>query len=119
VKEVRQKAAKRVASAAEPPPDDVRTHRARKAVKRGRYTAELAAPVLGKKADRLADEQHHVQNKLGDLQDAVVAARYIERVTPRAAGRSGFGLALLWLGEQRRADRARRKLPKLAKRLAD
>jgi CHAD domain-containing protein len=118
VQQARRKAVKRVASAARLPDDDASTHQARKAAKRGRYTAELAVATLGKQAERIADEQRRVQNKLGHLQDAVVAAGHIERITPRAAGRSGFGLGLLWSGEQDRADKTRRSLPNLAKRLA-
>lgn len=113
----RDTAAKRLAAAADPPQDDDRTHRARKATKRGRYVAELAVPVLGKKAERLADRQHKIQNKLGHLQDGIVAAGYLTEITPRAAGRAGFGIGLLWQEQQRRAAKVRHKLPKLADRL--
>ena len=118
VRRARKKAAKRLAAAAEPPHDDARTHRARKAAKRGRYTAELAVPALGEKAERLAELQEDVQDRLGELQDAVVAAAYLERITSRAAGPAGFGLGLLWRGEQERAARGRRSVPDLAKQLA-
>jgi CHAD domain-containing protein len=108
VRIARKKARRRVAAAATPPQYDERTHRARKATKRGRYTAELAAPVLGPKAEQLAERHKAIQDELGELQDAVVAAAYLERIATRATGRAGFGIGVLWRGEQDRAEGVRR-----------
>ena len=47
------------------------------AAKHARYTAEAAAPVLGKHAARLATSATRVQTHLGDLHDAVVAEGWL------------------------------------------
>jgi hypothetical protein len=52
---------------------DLQCHEARKASKRLRYAAEAAAPVLGTPANRLVKQVQHVQELLGDHQDAVGA----------------------------------------------
>lgn len=118
VKLARKRARKRMAAAAAPPHDDERMHRARKAAKRGRYTAELAAPVTGAKTEQLALQHKEVQDQLGKLQDAIVAAAYLERITARAAGLAGFGIGLLWHAEQDRAEAIRRSVGELAQHLA-
>jgi CHAD domain-containing protein len=117
VRRAQRNAAKRLAAAAAPPQEDERTHRARKAAKRGRYTAELATPVLGAKADELARRHKQIQDELGTLQDAIVAAAYLEQITSRAAGRAGFGLGVLWRAEQDRAERLRSRVGDLADQL--
>ncbi len=70
---------------------DTQWHEARKASKRLRHAAEAAAPVLGKPAHRLVGHVMHVQELLGDYQDAVVA-RQVLRESPRrrtGTGRTG------------------------------
>lgn len=118
VRRAHHKAAKRLVAAGEPPQSDERTHRARKAAKRARYTAELAIPTLGEKAADLAARHEDVQDELGELQDAVVAARYLERAGDRADGPAGFGLGVLWQRELERAEQVRRSVPELAKHLS-
>jgi CHAD domain-containing protein len=113
VRRAQGKAAKRLAAAAVPPQQDDRTHRARKAAKRARYTAELATPVLGAEAEEVAARHEAVQDRLGELQDAIIAADYLERITPRAAGRAGFGLGVLWCGQHDRARQVRTTVPDL------
>jgi CHAD domain-containing protein len=44
-------------------------HKARKAAKRARYSAELARPAVGKPAKRLAKRYQQRQKDLGVLQD--------------------------------------------------
>jgi CHAD domain-containing protein len=110
VRAAHRKAAKRLASAAVPPQSDERTHRARKAAKRARYTAELATPALGNQAADRAGRQEDVQDELGELQDAIVAAGYLKRISDFADGPAGFGLGVLWQGELDRAERVRAKL---------
>lgn len=110
VRAAHRKATKRLADAAEPPQSDERTHRARKAAKRARYTAELATPALGEPAESLAARHENVQDELGELQDAIVAARYLERISDFAEGPAGFGLGVLWQRELDRADGVRDKI---------
>jgi CHAD domain-containing protein len=116
VRRARRKAAKRLAAAADAHQDE-RTHRARKAAKRGRYIAELAVPVLGAHAAELALRHKNVQDELGRLQDAIVAAGYLERITARAGGRAGFGIGLLWREQQDTAERVRGRISALADQL--
>jgi CHAD domain-containing protein len=117
LRRAQRKAAKRL-NAAHAAHEDERTHRARKAAKRGRYTAELAVPVLGAEADELATRHKDVQDELGALQDAVVTAAYLERITPAAAGRAGAGIGMLWRAQQEQAEQVRGRVGELATGLA-
>jgi CHAD domain-containing protein len=62
---------------------DAEFHELRKRAKRVRYTAELIAPIMGRRAARAASGfirlLTQVQDTLGEHQDAVVAAGEIER----------------------------------------
>ncbi|MGC8640106.1 MAG: CHAD domain-containing protein [Isosphaeraceae bacterium] len=62
---------------------DADFHEVRKSAKRVRYTAELIAPALGRRAERRARRfirlTTKVQDVLGEHQDAIVAAAEIER----------------------------------------
>lgn len=116
VRRAHSKAAKRLDEAASTDTDE-RAHRARKAAKRARYTAELARPTLRGEAKSAARRHKNVQDTLGELQDAIVAATYLERITSRAAGRAGFGLGLLWRAQQDRAEQVRLRIGGLAKKL--
>lgn len=110
-----RKAAKRLKSAGRPPQRDERAHRARKAAKRARYVAELATPVLGKKAARLAKRHKRVQDKLGKMQDGVVTLSYLQRIGTDAPSPAAFGLGLLCAAEQGRIAASRKKATKLAR----
>ncbi len=55
-------------------------HQARIAGKRLRYTIEFFAEALGPATDQLLAPLAVVQDKLGDLQDSVVARAYIRRL---------------------------------------
>ena len=63
---------------------DAEFHDLRKRAKRVRYTAELIAPIMGRRAARAAGSfirlLTQIQDTLGEHQDAVVAAGEIERV---------------------------------------
>ena len=63
--------------AADPPDQDL--HEVRKRAKQARYALEAVAPVMGKPARRVAKRLAALQDTLGDHQDAVVAAQWIER----------------------------------------
>lgn len=83
-------------------------HLARKAAKRARYVASFAAPVVGKRATATAGRAKQLQQRLGDYQDCVVAADFLQRIGNDADGAAGFGCGVLWTYEQQRAERARR-----------
>lgn len=86
-----------------------RLHRARKAAKRARYVATLAGSAAGKHGTDLARRAKALQTDLGDHQDCIVAAQFLERITADATGRAAFGCGVLWLHEQDRADAALRR----------
>lgn len=77
-------------------------HRARKAAKRARYAAELARPVLGKKAKRQIRRNRELQDVLGEHHDAVVAAGTIRALGVAAGirdGENGFSYGMLYQQE--------------------
>ncbi|GAB3677000.1 CYTH and CHAD domain-containing protein [Angustibacter aerolatus] len=86
-------------------------HATRKAAKRLRYVAESARPVVGKPAKRLAASAHHVQQLLGDHQDAAVALDALRELGVRAHldGDNAFTYGLLHAGQQALAERSRRE----------
>jgi CHAD domain-containing protein len=84
-------------------------HRARKAAKRWRYTAELAEGELGKRArkDRKKAKRH--QQRLGARQDSVIAADFLlraGRLAGTTTGENGFTFGLLYQRERDAADMA-------------
>ncbi|MFD9666597.1 CHAD domain-containing protein [Rhodococcus sp. NPDC059968] len=98
--------------------DDEALHRARKAAKRARYAAELAAPVLGKKpAKKKVKRYKKLQEVLGEHQDSVVAAGILRTLGARAGstpGENGFTFGLLYGLEQHAAQQARVDATRLA-----
>jgi CHAD domain-containing protein len=87
-----KKLAKAVKELDDPPPDE-QLHAVRIKAKRCRYAVEAVAPVVGKKARRLAGAVAGLQGVLGDHQDAVVAEGWL-----RDAARSE-GVSQLVAGE--------------------
>lgn len=84
------------------PEQEEAIHRARKAAKRARYAAELARPVLGKKAAQQIRRGRHLQDVLGEHHDAVVAAGAIRTLGVAAGtreGENGFSYGLLYQQE--------------------
>ncbi len=78
---------------------DVRIH-----MKRVRYTAELAGPVLGKSVTRFLKQAKHLQDLLGSHQDAVIAeTRLTELLRASRSARMAFvsGLIVARLRKQR------------------
>lgn len=67
---------KRVDSLADPPSDD-ELHGVRISAKRCRYAAEACTPWLGKPTARLGRAAKKLQDVLGELNDAVVAERWL------------------------------------------
>lgn len=99
--------------------DDAALHRARKAAKRARYAAELAAPILGKKkAKKKVATYKKIQQVLGEHQDSVVAADTLRALGARAGttpGENGFAFGLLYGLELQAARRAREDAARLAR----
>jgi CHAD domain-containing protein len=71
------KLAKRVKALDESPSDE-QLHNVRIRTKRVRYAAEAAAAIAGKPARDFAKKASKLQDVLGDLNDAVVAERWLE-----------------------------------------
>lgn len=97
--------------------DDDTLHRARKAAKRARYTAELATPVLGGTAERTVARGKGLQDVLGEHQDSVVACSVLLHLGAATVGvpnENGFTFGLLHHAERDRADRLRAEAVKTA-----
>jgi CHAD domain-containing protein len=75
-----QRRARRKAGRLSKRPSDGDLHELRKAVKRARYAAELAAAVGAKGTGKYLKRAKKVQDVLGDHQDAVVAATVVRRL---------------------------------------
>jgi CHAD domain-containing protein len=90
-------------------PPDAELHAARIAVKRARYSAELAERAVGKAATAVIRDAKVLQDVLGDHQDAAVAeARVRAHVRPRtsAAQAIAAGRVIERQHERRRVARA-------------
>jgi CHAD domain-containing protein len=90
-------------------------HRARKAAKRARYTAELLTPTDGR-AKKTAKHYKQFQRVLGDHQDSVVASGTLLRLARTAGttvGENGFTYGLLYAREQQKAEAARNRAREL------
>jgi CHAD domain-containing protein len=83
-----------------PTVDDL--HRVRIQAKRARYAAEAVAPVFGIEAVRFADAAADLQDVLGDLNDAVVASTWLDRVAPLLSNEAAFAAGQL--SQQLRID---------------
>jgi len=88
-------------------------HELRKRAKRARYTAELIAPIMGRRASRAANRfirlLTQIQDTLGEHHDAVVAAGEIERVIAEHSQDPAFVRAATTLleSEREKADHSR------------
>lgn len=78
------------------PERDPAMHRARKAAKRARYTAELCVPVFGAPAKKAVRTWRAAQDDLGEHQDGVVAAEFLRSLV---ADDTDFMLGILWVRE--------------------
>ncbi len=88
-------------------------HSARKAGKRFRYAAELAAPVLGENARAEVRRGEELQDLLGEHQDSVVSAAALRRLgvaAGAAPGENGYTFGLLTQQELTRGNEIRSKI---------
>jgi CHAD domain-containing protein len=92
--------------------DDIeQLHRARKAMKRARYAAELVAPAdKGMKA--IARDAEEMQTLLGEHQDAIISASFLAEIssTDGISESSGFTCGVLMAQELQRAAQIRESL---------
>ncbi|MEV0618388.1 CYTH and CHAD domain-containing protein [Nonomuraea sp. NPDC050404] len=95
-------------------------HSTRKAAKRARYTAEAAAPALGKPAAKVAERAEGLQEELGRYQDSVVAQQQLTEIAgwPGLSTGDTFSLGYLLGGERGEAADARRDLVRARKHAA-
>ncbi|WP_243709056.1 CYTH and CHAD domain-containing protein [Actinomadura sp. GC306] len=90
---------------------DVARHETRKAAKRARYAAELAVPVLGAAAKRVAKDAKRIQEVLGGYQDGVIAMEHLAAAAKRTkVPVEAFALGVLYGREQCEAEAARDRL---------
>ena len=94
--------------AARDDPHGATLHEVRKAAKRVRYTAEVAVPVLGRRATKLVKAARNVQETLGDRQDTVITRELCRTIGLRAfaAGENAWTYGRLHALEEARAARA-------------
>ena len=85
-------------------PSDADLHAVRIKAKRARYAAELAAPVVGRAAERFVDKAKKLQDILGEHQDAVVAEGRLRELFDGVRGRRA-GFVAGRLVERQRARR--------------
>lgn len=101
-------------------PADELLHELRIRAKRARYASEAAAPVLGKPARGFAQAAARLQEVLGDLNDAVVAAAWLEGWSQESGDRTAAEAAAALAGaESVAAERLRGQWRAAWEQLAD
>jgi CHAD domain-containing protein len=101
-----------------PKPSPEALHRARIHAKRARYAAELAEPVVGKRARRFLRAAKAFQDVVGAHQDSVVAEERIRAVADRSKSTAtAFAAGRLVERELGRRKRVRRSVKPAWKRL--
>lgn len=103
--------ARKAKKALPPDPDDDELHAVRIEVKRARYAAELAEPVLGKAGDRLLRRAKVVQDVIGEHQDACVAEARIRELAVSGGASAALAAGRLIERQQARKQAARAALP--------
>lgn len=101
------------------PPTPGELHTVRKRSKELRYNAELAAPVLGPGAARLAERAEALQETLGEHHDAVVAAEWLYEAAADASRPEAFAAGDLVHAARRRRAEAEEAWPEVWGQLAD
>jgi len=98
-----------------PPPTPEATHALRKRLRRARYYAEFAAPVLGRRARALAKRLNRIADALGDIHDADV---HLARLARSGAAAPALLSARLAAQRRRAAKRYKRERRQLSRRMA-
>ncbi len=108
----------RAVEAMNDPPADEELHLVRILTKRCRYAAEACAPSLGRRTGKLATAARALQDILGELNDAVVAERWLRDWTAHTRSAPGaFAAGELAMLERDAAQRARAQWPDAWKHL--
>jgi CHAD domain-containing protein len=103
---------RKVGSLSEPSSNE-ELHIVRILAKRCRYAAEACAPSLGKRTQQLAVAASHVQDVLGELNDAVVAEKWLRDWTARTnSPKAAFAAGELAALERTAAQEARSQWPR-------
>jgi CHAD domain-containing protein len=89
-------------------PSDSELHRIRIGAKQLRYAAELATPVMGREARRLAKAAEELQTVLGDHHDAVAAEQWLSHIA-RTTTQAGSYVAGRLAAEQHQRQRRLRR----------
>jgi CHAD domain-containing protein len=101
-------------------PSDAELHQLRIRTKRVRYAAEAVSPVVGRSARALARAAADLQGVLGDLNDAVVAERWLASWSDaRPSGPGVAAAVLLAENERQEAKQLRSEWKRAWKTLAD
>jgi CHAD domain-containing protein len=96
-----------------PDPSSAALHKTRIRLKRARYAAELAARTTGTPAKRVIKRAEHLQDILGQHQDAIVAQRHIRDLARTVGDRETALVAGRLIERQHhRATDARAQLPR-------
>ena len=93
---------RRSVAALPPRPDDAQMHAVRIRAKKCRYMAEIATPVAGRKAARLAQAVKALQTVLGDLNDTAGAQAWL-REAPQSPAQ-GLAAGLIIAAEERERE---------------
>ncbi len=92
---------------------DDELHQVRIRAKRCRYAAEVAAPVVGKPAEKLARAVADLQQVLGDHHDAVVAEAWLRSAVPELSPAQAVVAGQLIARQRAVAAAARRRWPEV------
>jgi CHAD domain-containing protein len=103
--------ARKAKKALPPDPTDDELHAVRIEVKRARYAAELAEPMLGKAGDRFLRRAKVVQDVIGEHQDACVAEERIRELAVSGGASAALAAGRLIERQQARKRAARGALP--------
>ena len=112
------KRARKAKKALPPDPSDDELHAVRIEVKRARYAAELAEPVLGKAGARFLRRAKVVQDVIGEHQDACVAEERIRELAVSGGASAALAAGRLIERQQVRKQAARSALPDAWRALA-
>jgi CHAD domain-containing protein len=97
-------------------PPDRELHQVRIRAKRARYAAEAVVPAVGKGPRRFAKAVAHLQDVLGEHQDAIVAGQWLREHAPVDDGEAAFVAGQLAVLEAAAAQTSRDEWPAAWKR---
>ncbi|MGH9186970.1 MAG: CHAD domain-containing protein, partial [Acidimicrobiales bacterium] len=98
-------------------PGDDALHQVRIRVKRARYAADVAVPVVGDRASRYAKKLAALQDVLGDLHDAVVAEARLREAAAGARRAQALVVGQLIAQQRASAETSRARWPKKWRRV--